>query len=51
MKKLVVWYMGWGERWPLGTLADDREVLLFEYSPEALRVEAAVVANCRGLHR
>lgn len=37
MKKLVVWYTGWGERWPLGTLADDREVLLFEYSPEALR--------------
>ncbi len=37
MKKMVVVYEGWGERWPLGTLADDGRRLLFEYSPEALR--------------
>lgn len=36
MKKLVVHYCGWGEDWPLGTLADDDHNLLFEYSPAAL---------------
>lgn len=37
MKKLRVFYEGWGERWPLATLADDGEHLLFEYSAEALQ--------------
>jgi len=37
MKKLRVFYEGWGERWLLATLADDGEHLLFEYSAEALR--------------
>lgn len=37
MKKTAVFYEGWGERWPLGTLADDGQRLLFEYSAEALR--------------
>lgn len=37
MKKLAVLYCGWGERWPLATLADDGRRLLFEYSAEALR--------------
>ncbi|TAL24419.1 MAG: type II toxin-antitoxin system HipA family toxin [Aquabacterium sp.] len=37
MKKLSVYYEGWGERWLLGTLADDGLHLLFEYSAEALR--------------
>jgi len=32
-----VHYEGWGERWLLGTLADDGRRLLFEYSAEALR--------------
>ncbi len=36
MKKLIVQYCGWGEDWPLGTLADDGASLLFEYSPQAL---------------
>lgn len=36
MKKLVVLYQGWGESWPLGTLADNGRNLLFEYSPQAL---------------
>ena len=36
MKKLRVFYEGWGERWPLATLADDGEHLLFEYTAEAL---------------
>ena len=36
MKKLQVFYEGWGERWPLATLADDGRHLLFEYSAEAL---------------
>jgi serine/threonine-protein kinase HipA len=36
MKTLHVRYQGWGENWPLGTLADDGQQLLFEYSPQAL---------------
>ena len=36
MKTLAVIYKGWGENWSLGTLADAREGLYFEYSPEAL---------------
>ena len=36
MKKVFVYYEGWGERWLLGTLADNGSQLLFEYSPEAL---------------
>lgn len=37
MKLLTVVYNGWGERWPLGTLADNGHGILFEYAPEALR--------------
>ena len=37
MKKLEVLFCGWGQRWSLGTLADNGADLLFEYSPEALR--------------
>ena len=36
MKKLAVTYCGWGEHWQLGTLADDGEDILFEYSAAAL---------------
>lgn len=36
MKKLAVYYAGWGERWLLGTLADNGEDILFEYSTAAL---------------
>jgi serine/threonine-protein kinase HipA len=36
MKKVFVYYEGWGERWLLGTLADNGTQLLFEYSKEAL---------------
>ncbi|MEQ1593044.1 MAG: type II toxin-antitoxin system HipA family toxin [Thiobacillaceae bacterium] len=36
MKKLKVIFCGWGERWPLGTLADNGSTLLFEYAVEAL---------------
>jgi serine/threonine-protein kinase HipA len=36
MKKLQVIYDGWGERWPLGTLADTGRDILFEYSPQAI---------------
>ena len=36
MKKLAVYYVGWGEDWSLGMLADDGRALLFEYSPVAL---------------
>jgi serine/threonine-protein kinase HipA len=35
VKKLGVYYSGWGEDWLLGLLADDGTRLLFEYSPEA----------------
>jgi serine/threonine-protein kinase HipA len=37
MNKLTVTYNGWGERWPLGVLAEFGHRSLFEYSPEALR--------------
>lgn len=37
MKQLTVLYCGWGERWPLATLADDGARLFFEYTDEALR--------------
>lgn len=37
MNKLSVMYNGWGERWPLGVLAEFGHRVLFEYSPEALR--------------
>ena len=37
MNKLNVIYNGWGERWPLGVLAEFGHRSLFEYSPEALR--------------
>lgn len=36
MKTLSVLYKGWGENWPLGTLASTREGVYFEFSPEAL---------------
>lgn len=37
MKKIAVYYEGWGERWLLGQLADDGRQLLFEYATEALQ--------------
>jgi len=37
MKNLAVDYVGWGERWQLGTLAESGRQILFEYSPEARR--------------
>lgn len=37
MKKISVYYEGWGERWLLGDMADDGQQLLFEYSTEALQ--------------
>lgn len=37
MKKIAVFYEGWGERWQLATLADNGQQLLFEYTAEALR--------------
>ena len=37
MNKLNVIYNGWGERWPLGVLAEFGHRSLFEYAPEALR--------------
>jgi len=36
MKKLTVLYEGWGQHWPLGTLADDGRQIIFEYSADAL---------------
>ncbi len=36
MKKLQVFYNGWGEHWLLGTLADTVQGVLFEYSPLAI---------------
>ncbi|MDO5623931.1 MAG: type II toxin-antitoxin system HipA family toxin [Pseudomonadota bacterium] len=36
VNRLRVTYTGWGERWPLGTLALAGGALLFEYTPEAV---------------
>jgi serine/threonine-protein kinase HipA len=36
MKKLTVFFCGWGQRWPLGTLAENGRELFFEYSEDAL---------------
>jgi serine/threonine-protein kinase HipA len=36
MKRLTVYYCGWGQDWPLGLLADDGTTVLFEYTAEAL---------------
>ncbi|MES2324151.1 MAG: type II toxin-antitoxin system HipA family toxin [Pseudomonadota bacterium] len=36
MKKITVYFCGWGQRWPLGTLADNGQDLLFEYSHDAI---------------
>jgi serine/threonine-protein kinase HipA len=37
MNKVDVLFCGWGQRWTLGTLADNGRQLIFEYSAEALR--------------
>jgi serine/threonine-protein kinase HipA len=37
MKKIEVGFCGWGESWPLGTLADIGQGPVFEYSAEAIR--------------
>ncbi len=49
MKKLSVFYDGWGEHWQLGTLADDGRQLLFEYSPAALRQGLELSPYCMKL--
>ena len=36
MQRLDVNFCGWGQKWPLGMLADNGSQLLFEYSPTAL---------------
>lgn len=36
MKKIAVFFCGWGQRWQLGTLADNGRDLLFEYSAAAI---------------
>lgn len=37
MNLLTVWFNGWGERWTLGQLAENRQRLIFEYSSEAIQ--------------
>ena len=37
MKKLNIIYVGWGERFHLGTLADNSRELVFEYTQEATK--------------
>ena len=36
MKKIAVFFCGWGQKWQLGTLADNGRDLLFEYSAAAI---------------
>ena len=36
MHKLNVIYCGWGEHWPLGTLADTGQQIVFEYTQQAI---------------
>lgn len=38
MKKLEVLFRGWGQNWVLGTLADNGQDLLFEYSQQAISI-------------
>ncbi|MCE2858457.1 MAG: hypothetical protein LW731_01215 [Oxalobacteraceae bacterium] len=42
MKKLTVFYVGWDERWPLATLADNCKAILFEYTAEAMQQQLAL---------
>ena len=37
MNKIDVLFCGWGQRWHLGTLADNGRQVIFEYSAEALK--------------
>ncbi|OFZ83255.1 MAG: phosphatidylinositol kinase [Bdellovibrionales bacterium RIFOXYD1_FULL_53_11] len=37
MKKIKVYYCGWGEYWQLGTVADNGSQIIFEYDVNALR--------------
>lgn len=37
MHKLNVIYCGWGEHWPLGTLADTGQGVVFEFTPQAIQ--------------
>lgn len=41
MKKITVFFCGWGQRWQLGTLADNGRDLLFEYSAAAIEKNIA----------
>ena len=43
MHKLNVIYCGWGEHWPLGTLADTGQQIVFEYTQQA--IERGLKAN------
>lgn len=43
-------FCGWGERWLLGSLADNGTDLLFEYAPEALRRGIEFSPRCLKLH-
>lgn len=36
MKKIEIHFAGWGQNWPLGTIADNGTELLFEYSRECI---------------
>lgn len=35
MQKIQIQFCGWGQSWPLGTVASNGSQVLFEYSPEA----------------
>jgi serine/threonine-protein kinase HipA len=37
MKKISVFYSGWGEHWKLGEIAESDQQVLFEYTLEALK--------------
>jgi serine/threonine-protein kinase HipA len=48
--KLQVIYVGWGERWPLGTLAQAGRDLIFEYSAQAIEYSAQRGLQFSALH-
>lgn len=48
MKKLTIYYCGWGERWPLATLAENGKSLLFEYTEEATQNAETTGRRLRG---
>ena len=51
MKRVDVYYEGWGEKWKLGTLAHHERIVMFEYSNEALSQQLELSPLCLPLQK